>query len=232
VRGVRRPAVLVLTSGVFATSLLALTAGPASAHICSRPAEILVGRTQSIAVGVTVEDATVPDVEIDIPPGLHLDHVDAKPGWSFRRAGSTVRYRGGPITRFRCEDFSLGVTAAAKGTFGIAVVQRTASGKIVARTNPDPNRASDRLLDQFVYAGVKPPSTDTGGSSGPSAATIGGIALVGLGVILAGGLGFRAWRNRRAEPDDEAETGADELQARLDAFKKRKPDPPARPASG
>ena len=211
-RPVRRSAILALASAFAAATVVVVTASPASAHICPVPDQIAVGRPASIDVGVTVEDATVPDVEIDIPAGLQLNRVDPKAGWTFTRTGSTVRYHGGPIAAFTCEYFSLGVTAPAKGTFGVPVVQRTAAGKVVSRTTPDPSSAQDRALDQFVYAGVSPPP-GSGGTSGMSVTTIAGIVLVVAGVAALGFFRIRARRNR---PDREAE-----IDARLEQFKKR-----------
>jgi hypothetical protein len=223
---VRRAVVLALTAGLASTLLVALTGATASAHICPVPAQIPVGSTASVNVGVTVEQATVPDVEITVPAALRIDRVDPLAGWSFVHRGSVVRYRGGPILPYTCKYFSLRVTATVSGAFGIAVVQRDVSGKVVAHSTPDPSSAQSRLLDQFVYAGVKPPSP--GGSTGPSVAVIAGVALVIVGVVA---VGFLAWRSRRrGEEDDEgedADSGADrdaELRARLDRFRTRAPD--------
>jgi uncharacterized protein YcnI len=238
---VRRLAILTLTTALATTSVVALTVLPASAHICPVPVQIAVGQAAGIDVGVTVEGATVPDVEIDIPPGLQLNRIDPKADWTFTRTfgptGTKVRYHGGPIQRFTCEYFSLGVTAPAKGTFGIPVTQRTATGNVVSVTTPNPQSAQDRALDQFVYAGVKPPP-GPGSSSGLSTTTIAGIALVGLGAVALAIFGFRAWRNRGYDEDDLDDVGSDsnsgiggssgnddrdaEIRARLEQFKKRK----------
>jgi hypothetical protein len=249
VRRVRRLAVLALVTAFATGATVGLTAAPASAHICPIAVEIPVAQPSTIDVGVTVEGATVPDVEITIPAGLRLERVDPKEGWTFTRTGtrsgtgtgSTVRYRGGPIAPYTCEYFSLGVISPARGAFGIPIVQRTANGKVWARSTPDASSAQSRILDQFVYAGEKPPS-NSGGSSSLSATTIAGIALVVLGIVSVVVLGVRTWRNRgRYEGDDETdgdETDGDEtdgdradereaeLQARLARFKKRTPDPP------
>lgn len=225
VRRVRRLANLALAAAVATGATLALTVAPASAHICPLPAEIPVGQPATINVGVTVEAKAVPDVEISVPVGLPLDRVDPKAGWTFTRAGSSVRYRGGPIPAYTCKYFSLGVTAPTRGAFGISVVQRAADGKIVARSTPDPNNASDRALGQIVYAGVKPPAAASGSKS-PSAATIASVALVGIGAVMAGVLALRAWRARGRDEGDQDERDA-ELRARVERFKKRTPDPPA-----
>jgi hypothetical protein len=229
VRGVRRPVVLALASGLASALLVALTGSPASAHICPVAAQVPVGTTATINVGVTVEAPTVPDVEIEIPSGLQLDHVYAKAGWSSTRRGSVLRYRGGPIEPYTCAYFPLGVTAPARGVFGVPVIQRNAAGEIVSRTTPDPNSAQDRGLDQFVYAGVKPQSPP-GSSNGPSIVVIAGIALVAIGAVAGG---VFAWRSRHGpddedDEDSEDESGAgdreEELRGRLERFRTRAPD--------
>jgi hypothetical protein len=226
---VRRSIAFALVSGLASTLVVALTGATASAHICSQPAQIPVGTTTTVSVGVTVEQATVPDVQIEVPSGLRLDRVDPVAGWLVVRRGSVLHYRGGPIPPYSCKYFPIGVTATVRGAFGIPVVQRDASGKVVARTTPDPNSAADRLLDQFVYAGVTPPSP-AGTSSGPSIVVIAGVLLIGIGVVAGG---VMAWRSRRRgdDEDDDADgdtTSADdrdaELRARLERFRTRAPD--------
>jgi len=209
---VRRLVVFALATGAATVTALGIGAGPAWAHVCPIPVEIPVGQLSTIAVGVTVENATITDVEVAVPAGLRLDRVDHKAGWTSTRTGSTIRYRGGTIGQFTCEYFSLGVTAPAKGAFGIGVTQRTADGTIIARTTPDAASPQDQLLDQFVYAGIAPPKRPST-SSGPSVTTIAGIALVGFGAVMFAVLGFRSRRRRR-------------LETRVEQFKKRTPDPP------
>jgi hypothetical protein len=193
-------------------SALGVGVAPAAAHICPIPAQIPVSQPATISVGVTVENATVTDVELGLPTGLRLDRVDPKDGWTATRAGSTARYRKGTIAAFTCAYFSLGVTATTKGAFGISVVQRSTDGTVVARSNPDPTSPTDQALSQFVYAGVDPPKRP-GTSSGPSTATIAGIALVVVGIGAFVVLWVRGLRNRK-------------LEGRLEQFKKRAPDPP------
>jgi hypothetical protein len=229
VRGVRRPVVLAFASGLVSTLFVTLTGTAANAHICPVAAQTPVGTSSTVNVGVTVEEATVPDVVIEVPSGLRLDRVYPQAGWTVVRHGRVLRYRGGPIAPFTCKYFSIGVTATVRGAFGIPVVQRDASGRVVARSTPDPANPADRLLDQFVYAGVKPPST-AGPSKGPSALVVGGVALIGAGVIAGGVL---AWRSRRSgHPDEDADEDEDatsderdaELRARLERFRTRAPD--------
>ncbi len=231
----RRLAVLALAAvgatAVATIGTLAVTVLPAAAHICPIAVQIPVGKPSTIDVGVTVETTPVPDVEITIPTALRLDRVDPSAGWTFTRAktatGTTVHYRGGPVGRFECKYFSFLVTAPVSGGFGIPVVQRDAAGTVVANSVPDLNSPTSRILDQFVYAGIAPPKNPSS-SSGPSATTIAGIALVVLGVAAAVVVRLRG---RRDGYDDDDETGDGELdrdaelQARLERFKKRTPDP-------
>ncbi len=219
-RGVRRFVVFALATALATAGTLFVGVATASAHICPIPAQIAVGQPSTIQVGVTVEGPTVPDVEVGIPSGLRLDRVDPKTGWTVTRSGSTVRYRGGPIPAYTCEYFSLGVTAPAPGSWGITVVQRDATGAIVANAVPDPASAQDRALDQFVYAGVKPPSPPST-SSGPSGPIIAGIVLIAFGIVMFVTLRIRA---RRADDRDDRDDRDAELEARLEQFKRDRPE--------
>jgi hypothetical protein len=220
-------AVLALVTAAATAAFLGLDLGRAAAHICPVPDQIPIAQLSTIDVGVTVEGATVVDVSITIPAGLQLERVDTKAGWTFVRDRSSVRYHGGPIAPYSCEYFSLGVTAPARGSFGIAVVQRTAAGSVVSRSKPNPDNATDRLLGQIIYAGVRPPPVATG-SGGPSATTIAGIALLAFGLVMIGLLGFRAWRGRGLDDDRKVGQVDDERLAGR-RFTKRTPDPPALP---
>jgi hypothetical protein len=217
-------AILALAAVAATTAVIAAAVAPAWAHICPIAAEVPIGQSATIAVGVTVEGATVPDVEIDLPPGLR---IDPKAGWTVTRSGSTLRYRGGPIAAYQCEYFPLVVTAPARGAFGVTVIQRTANGAVFARSIPDLNSAASHVLDQFVYAGVKPPSPPSN-SSPPSPAVIAGIVLIALGAVMFVILRVRA----RAYDDEDDDTGEHdreaELRARLERFKARAPDRPIR----
>lgn len=197
-------------------AVVAFDAGPAAAHICTYALQIPVGQPHSIQAAVTVEGSTVPDVEMILPPGLQLNHVDSVPGWSVSHSGSTVRFRGGPIAPYTCQYFSMTVTAPTAGQYGINVVQRDESGKIVARSIIDPNQPLDPYQQQVVYAGVTPPKAPGQGGGGTSATTIVGIVLVAVAALFVGGLLFRSWRARRYEA---------ELDARIEEFKRRTHDP-------
>ncbi len=195
-------------------ALVVVAAAPAAAHVCTAGVQIPLGESRTVNIGVTVEQSAAADVEIDVPPGLRIDRIDPKPGWKVVRTGSTVRYRGGPIPPFKCDYFPIAVTPLTRGVYGIPVVQRTADGTVVMRTGVN-NAALSPVLEQIVYAGVKPPSPSNGG--GTSITTVLGAALVAIAVVGAGVLGWRAWRRR---DDDDA----DDLDARVAEFKCRTRD--------
>ena len=211
VAGVRRFAAMLVLVG----AVVVFDAGPATAHICTYALQIPVGQPHTIQVAVTVEGFTVPDVEMTLPPGLQLNQVDALPGWTVSHSGSTVRFRGGPIAPYTCQYFSMTVTAPTAGQYGINVVQRDESGKVVARSIVDPSQPLDPYQQQVVYAGVTPPKAP-GQAGGTSTTTIVGIVLVAVAALFIGGLLFRSWRARRYEA---------ELEARVEAFKRRAHEP-------
>jgi hypothetical protein len=188
----------------------------ADAHICPYAKQIPVGRSSTVPVYVTVESRATPDVEVDVPPGLHLENAGAPKGWTFARDGQVLRFRGPAFSPFSCPSFAIVVTAPAKGVYPMSVVQRDAHGNVITKTTTDPAQRLSPLYAPTVYAGVKPPSTSGGTSL--SGTTIAGIALLAAGVLMAIALGRRALRARR---EDERE-GA--LQDRLDEFRKQARD--------
>jgi hypothetical protein len=192
---------------------LAWPASPASAHICPLAAEIPVDQPASITVAAAVEATPVTDVEIGIPAELRVTGADAPAGWSLARHGQTLRYRGGPARPFTCQYFSVAVTATAKGAFRIGVVQRDEHGTVVSRTNHDPKSKPQPLFDQVVYAGIEAP--DTSGGESPDPKAVAGAALIALGALLFAGTTVRSRRARRAD------AGAEELEARVAAFKQQ-----------
>jgi hypothetical protein len=195
----RRAAVLgVLVVG----SVAVLPPTPASAHICPVSVQIAVGRSGTVTVAATVEGTAVPDVEIDVPDQLRIDGVTPPNGWKAQHAGQTIRLTGPPITPYTCAYFPVAVTPTGKGVFGIRVVQRDARGNVVANSYVDATQPPNPTFVTTVYAGVKPPSTSTGG--GVSVVTIAGIALVALGGAALAGLALRSRRARRVEDRVEA----------------------------
>jgi hypothetical protein len=201
---------------VAVTLTLAGWSARADAHICPYAAQIPVGRSSTVPVYVTVESRATPDVEIDVPPELHLENAGAPKGWTFTRNGQVLRFRGPGFSPFTCPSFAIVVTATTKGAFPMTVVQRDSHGNVIAKTTTDPTQRLSPGYAPTVYAGVKPPSTSGGTSL--SGTTIAGIALMGVGVVMAIALGRRALRDRR-EGEREGE-----LQDRLDEFRKQTRD--------
>jgi hypothetical protein len=204
--------VLVVLAGIGAG------AGPADAHICPVVAAIPVGELSTVTVAVTVEGASVPDVEMQVPEQLRVDRVDPSPGWTITQQGQTIRYHGPPIAPYTCKYFSIGVTAQAKGAYAITVIQRDAEGKVVARSTLQGALTSQNpYAVQHVYAGVKPPSESSGGG-GLSTTTIAGAVLIGLAVVAAVVIAVRSWRARRAE------ARAADVDERVEEFRKQARD--------
>ncbi len=210
-RAVRIVGVVVGVVVTVVAATLVIGAGPAAAHICTPVAEIPLGRPVTLRVGVTVENAVIPDVEVVMPSALHIGRVDREPGWTAKREGASVWYRGGPFTPYSCGAFTFRVTATARGVFVVGVTQRRADGSVFARSQstgpPNP------VFQQVVYAGIRAPRP---GSAGPSGVTIAGAALLVAGVLL---LGWTWWRRRgvtESEDDDD-----DDAAQRLEEFRKR-----------
>jgi hypothetical protein len=195
-------------------------AAPAWAHLCNYADQIKVGPSQTISIGVTVENATVPDVEIDVPPQLVVNRVDPAVGFTKSRSGQTVRFQGGPIEPYTCQYFTLGVQATEKGAFVIPVTQRDAGGTVVASTHAAAGVTPNPRLVQVVYAGVPVPKSASGSGSSTSPVLIIGIAIVALALLALAFFGIRSWRDRNLDYDDEEE----DLDARVEEFKRQARD--------
>jgi hypothetical protein len=199
---VRRIVVVVFLSAW----LVGVAPEPAEAHICPVTAQLAVGTSGSATVAVVVEAVPIPDVEIQVPAQLRLEHVDPPAGWSVEQTGQTARLSGPAISAFDCGYFTIAVTPATRGVFGIRVLQRDAKGVLRGDSMPNPALPPDPTFVTTIYAGVKPPGAATGG--GVSFVTVAGIALIALGGVAAGML---VWRSRRERRIDE----------RVEAFKKQ-----------
>jgi hypothetical protein len=201
---------------------------PASAHICTYAAQIAVGRTQTISVGITVEGQPVTDFAVTLPAALHIDRIDPAPGFHITHAGQTIRYQGGPVPAYTCLYVTLGVTASEQGVFIVPQIQRTADGTVVARMGFSPPPDATKM--QLVYAGVKPPSSPSSGGSSTPVLVYAGIALVALALGMLVFFGVRAWRSRYEYEDEEDQDERDEeLDARVARFKKQTRDRVGKP---
>jgi hypothetical protein len=194
---------------LLAGATISATAGPATAHTCVTAARAPVGQSSTITLVAAVEKE-IPDIAFTLPAGLALDRVDPKPGWKATRAGSTVRYQGGPTAPLSCERFSVSVTPARRGVYGIVAVQRDANGTVVARSTPVPGAAHVDPAEQRVYAGVEPaaPPSQTGGRS-PLLYVAGGLILLAFAMMT-----FLFYRNRRIAREDELADRVEEFKVR------------------
>ncbi len=163
VRRVRRLAVLALASAIATAGALGRPPLRPAAHICAQAVQIPVGQPSTIAVGVTVEGTTVPDVDHHDPAG--------PPAESGRRQGGLdpdphrrERPRSG-VARSPPTPASTSRSASPRRSRGRSG-SRSSSGPRPGRSSParPPISTSpqSRVLDQFVYAGVTPPSNDSG----------------------------------------------------------------------
>jgi hypothetical protein len=207
-------------AAVFVLALaLGMTPGVAGAHVCPVAAIIPVGQPANVTVAVTVEAVPIPDVQIDIPTGLQINHAVPTPGWKITQSGQTLRYigqNGTTIQPFTCAYFAVQLTATAKGAYAIPVTQRDAKGTVIAHTAPGGDQKINPYFIQTVYAGEKPPKPP--GGKGISTTVLAGGGLIAFGVIMFGFLGFRSWRDRR---EDEREA---EIDDRLEEFKRQAKD--------
>ena len=198
---------------------LAVTATPAGAHLCATGARVPVGTPAPLVLVITVEQVPIPDVELTLPPEVRIDGDPTPPvGWTVNRNGQTLHFHGGPFAPLTCPSFTVNATATKKGAFPVEVVQRDAAGNIVSRSTNDPRQQQTPFFSPVVYAGVKIPGPSNSNGGGVSFVTVAGIVLIGGGLVLVGALATRSWRDRRAIARE------DEIQDRVEEFKKQARD--------
>jgi Uncharacterized protein conserved in bacteria len=167
---------------------------PAGAHACNTPAEIPVGETSTIIVGVPAEQNPVVAVDVAIPSGFRLDKAPDIGPWRVERSGSLLRYRGGELAPYACASFNLEGAAERQAALAFAVTVRSPDGSEVRFDGEQPD---DPHAAQLVYAGFSPPTTsDDGGSSLLSGSTVGLAATV----AVIGGAYLLSRRLQRPKP--------------------------------
>jgi hypothetical protein len=165
-------------AAILALVVMLAVAGPADAHPLVNQAEVPVGRTVSVTISVPGEtESPMVGVDVVVPPAFHLDHPAASAGWTPEVAGSTVRFRGGPLPLGGFSVFTLTGEISKRGVMTIPVTTISADGKSVDW--------EQRGLAPRVYAGVKAPNLDGGSGGSPSPLAWVGRGLVALGVVGA-----------------------------------------------
>jgi hypothetical protein len=170
-----------------------LGAGPVAAHSCSTPAEIPVGESTTITVGVPAEAQPVVGIDITVPDGFRLDKAEGFGPWRLERDGNQLRYRGGELAPYACATFYLQGAAERQAQFAFPLTVHGRDGSQIQFTSEDPN---DIHAAQLVYAGFSPPAAPAdGGSDGLSGSAIG---LGAATVAIAGAFLLSRRQQRRA----------------------------------
>jgi hypothetical protein len=217
----------VLTTTVLAAATLVATAGPAAAHRCTTPSQILVGKPTTVSVGVTVEATSPKFISILIPNGMQIEQIfPAAGGWTGRlfppKSAREVLYERGSLEPYTCAYFPVRVTAKTRGVYVLSVDQLLPDGTVARfpsssdyfvlpngkTTHRQPGEPPNPLFEQVVYAGV--PVGTVPNASGAGAVSVpneggggsGGVSPVLIAVAVGGGLGV-LWfglrlRDRRA----------------------------------
>jgi hypothetical protein len=204
----------VLATTVLAAAVLCIAAGPASAHQCTTAAQIPVGKSTTVSVGVTIESISPKDIAIVIPPGMQVDQIfPHSGGWTGRpyhaSKGAEVLYEKGSLSPYSCAYFPIRVTVKARGVYVLSVDQLLPDGTVVRLPSGSdafmlPNGKIVRptfggppnpMFEQIVYAGVPvgtvPASNKAGGgavSVANEGGTSGGVSPILVAVAVAGGL--------------------------------------------
>ena len=165
--------------------MVALVPGsePATAHFCSSPLQVPVGRPVTFTVGVPAEDVPVTRVDIEVPGTFDLHRGVEYAGWTVEREGNVVRYTGGPIGLFQCAFFTLAGEVPEKATLMVPFTTYDKDGAVIREFRSRVLNHADAA--QLVYAGTEAHEPAAEEHGGNLALTVAGWALVGLGAAGA-----------------------------------------------
>ncbi len=164
----------------------------ASAHFCSTPLQVPVGRPVTFTVGVPAEDITVTRVDIEIPDGFELHRGVEFAGWKAERDGDVLRFTGGRIRLLMCAFFTLAGEAPEPA---VLVVPFTTYGEDGTKLREFRSEVLNHVdAAQLVYAGMDPGAVPEDSAGTSPALTIAGWTLLGL---AAGGALLLFVRRRR-----------------------------------
>jgi hypothetical protein len=206
-----RTACRFLVSTVVVAAMLVATAGPAAAHRCTSPAQIPVGKSTTVSVGVTIEASSPKHVSVLIPAGMQVDQIfPATGGWTGRlfppTAPKEVLYERGSFDPYSCVYFPIRVSVKARGVYVLSVDQLLPDGTEVRyptsdeffvingkTENPQPGAPPNPLFEQVVYAGVPVGTVPNGANGGTTAGGGNGWLFPVIAVIAVGGAGLVGW---------------------------------------
>lgn len=202
---------------LLAATVVVVAATPASAHQCTTAAQILVGKSTTVSVGVTIESTSPKDIAIVIPPGMQVDQIfPHSGGWTGRpyhaSKGTEVLYEKGSLAPYSCAYFPIRVTVKARGVYVLSVDQLLPDGTVVRLPSGSdafmlPNGKIVRptfggppnpMFEQLVYAGVPVGTVPAPNKAGGGAVSVpneggagsGGVSPILIAVAVSGGLGI------------------------------------------
>ncbi|MEY2426246.1 MAG: hypothetical protein QOI61_1818 [Actinomycetota bacterium] len=177
--------ILALTATAAAVTLSVAAAPPAAAHFCSVPAEINVGESVLLNIGVAAEAKPVRGVDIAVPEGFELKEPVGYLGYEPTVSGKWVHFEGGEIAPYQCHYFAFEGQATRKGRLVARIVTTDVDGK---QTNYNDLRPISQFPAQLIYAGVPIPDPAQPASSDSSTSVWVALAVaVGAGVLVVGG---------------------------------------------
>lgn len=166
---------------------------PATAHFCSTPLQVPIGRPVTFTVGVPAEDETVTRVDIEIPDGFELHRGVEFAGWKAERDGDVLRFTGGRIRLLMCAFFTLAGEVAEPAVLVVPFTTYGENGTKLREFRSEELNHVDAA--QLVYAGMDPAALSDDLDSGfNQALAIAGWVLMGL---AAGGALILFVRRRR-----------------------------------
>lgn len=129
-----RPATRRLAAALgLAAGVVALTAGPAGAHIHTDPEQAPAGSTTTVGFEVEhgCEGSPTVEVSIEIPQGVNDASAEPLPGWSGSVESGVARWTGGSLPDDSPGVFPLRMTLPSQpGPLPFKMIQRCAEGSL------------------------------------------------------------------------------------------------------
>lgn len=150
----------------------------ALAHVTVEPRSVTAGADVRVVFTVPNEEreAAIVGFTVRIADGFDAEAVEAKPGWTLSRSGTTVRWSGGAIAPGQFETFALSGSAPRRGSLVFRVSERLPG----------------RTLSYTPTVAVEPLATRAGRDAGARTLATSALVVAIAGAIAAVGAFFFA----------------------------------------
>ncbi|HUR77155.1 MAG TPA: hypothetical protein VMZ22_04345 [Acidimicrobiales bacterium] len=158
--------------------------GPgASAHFCSFPLKIDVGKPVTLNVGVAAEGQAVRAVDVEVPDAFELKKPLEFAGYAAERRGKWLHLEGAEIASYSCHYFAIEGQATLKGRMVMRIVTTTADGKRTRYENLNP---ASQFPAMQIFAGVAIPRDFVADEKRHTPVWVIGAVAVGAALVAVG----------------------------------------------